>query len=105
MRVSDEFATRRDTDQLAGWLTRLEHHVGQIDRGGTRGMVGVNVQLSELSKDVGELRGEAVAWQGAHERQHERDQAQRTAGRRWGLTLAITNLVGLAAVLVTVIHH
>jgi hypothetical protein len=103
--VSDEYATRRDTDQLTGWVMRLERHLEQIDMGGTRGMAVINIQLAELTKDVAELGGESRAWQVAHERQHEHDQAQRVSGRRWGLSLAITNLLGLAAILAAVIHH
>ena len=97
---------RRELDQLAGWLTRLENRVETIDRSGTRSMGAVLVQISDLSKDMGDLAGAQRTWQRTHDDIHRSEQTQRASSRRWLITLALGNAVALLGPwLVVLAHH
>lgn len=82
-------AWRRDFDRL---ITRVD----SIDRDGTRGVAVLQAQMTDLAKDVAELKGESHTWQEAHERQHMADAAERVSGRRWLVTTAIAGLASMA---------
>jgi hypothetical protein len=79
---------RREFDRLA---SRLD----QIDQVGTRGVGALQVQVTDLAKDVAELKGESRAWQTTHESQHQADAAERLQGRRWLVTTGIAGLVAM----------
>ncbi len=53
-------------------LADLQRRVDKIDRGGTRGVGVLAVQIQELAKDLA-----------AHEKQHEQERQARAAMRRW----------------------
>ena len=101
--MSDAESTRRELDQLTGWITRLERRIEELDQLGTRAMGSVITQLANLAQDMGELAGEQRAAQDDHRRQHEREQSQRASGRRWLITLGVTNAVAVLGPWLTVI--
>ena len=68
-----------------------------MDRDGTRGVAVLQAQLTDLAKDMAELKGESRTWQQAHESQHQADAAERVSGRRWLVTTAIAGLASMAA--------
>jgi len=98
-----------ELDQLVGWLTRLEGRVEAIDAGGTRGMGAITVQITDLARAMGELRGQDQAWQQAHERQHAADAAERARARRWLVSIGLAGVTALAGLypLIAVVsaHH
>jgi hypothetical protein len=99
-------ATRRELDQLTGWLTRLEQRISEVDQLGPRGMGAVIVQVSELTKDMGELGADQRSWQRSHREQHNQEVAQRGQARRWLIALAVGNAVALVSPwLVVITHH
>jgi hypothetical protein len=101
--MTDAEATRRELDQLTGWMTRLERRIEELDQLGTRGMGAVVTQIAGLAQDLGEVAGEQRAAQDDHRRQHDREQSQRASGRRWLITLGVTNAVAVLGPWLTVI--
>ncbi len=80
--MPDEVATRRELDLLRAELMRLDDH-------GTRGVGVVQSQLTDVIKDVVELKSEMTSRFAEHSRLHERDEDRRIAGRRWSLAFAV----------------
>ena len=105
--MTDPGDMRRELDQLWGGLVRLEQRIEQVDNGGTRGMGAVLVQVADLARSMGELRGQQEGWQHEHEKQHERDTAARTSGRRWLVGVGLTNAiaVGVPLLALVITHH
>lgn len=95
---------RRDVERLA-------ERVERIDQTGTRGVGVIQVQITELAKDLAELKGETNAWQASHERQHSDDVAARTMGRRWMIGSVIAGaaaagtIIAMLADIVAQVHH
>lgn len=100
--MADElWVTQREFDQLRGEVTRLDDH-------GTRGVGIVQQQLTDVIKDVLELKTEISSRFAEHQRQHEREENDRAANRRWlvGLGIAMLGAVGgLYPYLHAVSHH
>jgi hypothetical protein len=80
---------RRDFD-------RLSARVDAIDREGSRGVAVLQTQMTDLAKDVAELKGEASSWQATHERAHQAEARDRISGRRWLVTTGIAGLAAMA---------
>lgn len=59
-----------------------------IDQGGTRGVAVLAAQISEVIKDVADLRQELRD----HDRQHAEEKRARTITRRWVITAVIAVL-------------
>jgi hypothetical protein len=76
-----------------------------------RGVVTLQAQVRELAADLSELKGETRTWQNTHDRAHEQEARDRTAGRRWLVGTAIAALVALCTVvgllisLIAELHH
>lgn len=64
----------------------------------------VQVQLSEVAKDLLDLKADVNKRFDDHARVHDQDQAQRTAGRRWQVGTLIAVLVLLVSILGLVIN-
>lgn len=87
---------------MNGWrreIDRVNTRIDTLDRDGTRGVGVLQSQLTDLAKDMAELKGESRTWQQTHEHQHQADAAERLSGRRWLVTTAIAAL----ALLITAI--
>ena len=89
--------------------------ISQIDQGGTRGVAVVGVQVSEVIKDVADVRAELradVAELRAtleqHDRRHDQENQARVTGRRWALGFAAAGAASIATIigmLVTIAQH
>jgi hypothetical protein len=68
-------------------------------------------QLTDLIKEVAELRAETRGWQGGHESQHEKDKRDQLTGRRWligtcvGILAAMVALIALVFQVLSEIKH
>lgn len=80
-------ASRRELKALLARVTAMDEH-------GTRRLIGIAVQLSEMAKDLGRLETRA----NDHELAHQGEARARTAARRWALGFAVSVLVALVAV-------
>lgn len=90
--MTDAAASQREVDIL-------RERVEAIDAHGTRGIGAIQLQVTELIKDVTELRADTRTWQEGHGRQHAADQRDRVTGRRWLIGTAIAGIVAMAAIL------
>lgn len=83
--MADEWVTQRELDQLRAEVIRIDDH-------GTRGVGTIQAQLTEVVKDVTELKGDMNSRFAEHQRQHEREQSDRAVNRRWGIGIAVALL-------------
>jgi hypothetical protein len=60
-----------------------------------RAVTGLTVQLSEMTKDMAEIRYQLMS----HEKTHEHERAERIKGRRWIIGTGLAGLGAMAAVL------
>ncbi len=86
--MTDEFVTRREVDQLRQEIQRMDDH-------GTRGVTVVQTQLTDVIKDMVELKTEVNKRFEEHQRQHTRDEDSRSANRRWAWSFGIAVLAML----------
>lgn len=86
---------RRELDQLHQADRDLRQAVSDLDNHGSRGVLQLSAQVTDLIKDLGELKVTFTQ----HEAQHEREQADRRAARRWTATTVIAGMAGLATVI------
>ena len=96
--------TRRELDQLHQADRDLRQAISDLDNHGSRGVLQLTAQVTDLIKDMTEVR---VAF-AAHEGQHETDLRERRNGRRWLVGVIIAGMSGFAAViglLVEVLQH
>jgi hypothetical protein len=99
--ADDVYATQREVDQLRAEIVRIDDH-------GTRGIGVVQTQLTDVIKDVTELKAEMNARFSSHQQQHDRDETARAANRRWAVGLAVAMLGavgGLYPYLSAITHH
>jgi hypothetical protein len=85
----EEFTMLRD--QVNANAGRLDN----MDATGTRGVAVIAAQVTDVIKDVAELRAEL----GKHEDKHVAEERARVAGRRWALGFACAGLASMAAVI------
>jgi hypothetical protein len=97
-------ATRREVDYLREDVRGMSKRIDDLDANGTRGMVGITLQISDLIKAQGEMTGRFTE----HERQHRAEAQQRVIGRRWLVGMGCAGIAAMAAVitmLVDVLSH
>ncbi len=94
----DEPVSRREMDQLREDVHRLDDH-------GTRGVAAMQSQLTDVIKDILELKSEVSARFDAHQRVHERDEAQRVASRRWAVGTFLIALGIVVTLLLNITFH
>lgn len=90
--TEDSPATRREVDQLREELHRIDDH-------GTRGVTAMQVQVTDLIKDVLDLKNDVNSRFQAHQDAHDTAERERRSGRRWLLSTVIAALVVLVAIL------
>lgn len=90
--VPEPVASQRELDQLRDELHRLDDH-------GSRGVGVIQAQLTDLVKDLTELKVNVDTRFDAHQRVHDQDRRERISGRRWFIGTAIAGLTGFAAVI------
>ena len=74
-------------DQVGGNASRLD----VIDQSGTRGVGAISVQMTEVIKDVADIKAKVDA----HSSVHDQEERQRVLSRRWliGTILAMMALI------------
>lgn len=83
-------ATQREVDILREELHRLDDH-------GSRGVGAIQAQLTDVVRDIIELKTEMNGRFEAHQRVHDQDHRERVQGRRWLIGTGIAGLVAMAA--------
>lgn len=68
-----------------------------------RGVVILQQQVRELSRDLAELKGETTAWQAGHTEQHKSDETARISGRRWLITTWLACMAIVVTLLVAIL--
>lgn len=95
---------RRELDQLRETDRDLRHSIENLDNHGSRGVLQLQAQVTELIKDISGLRTAIVA----HDTQHVTERQERAKTRRWLITTIITTagaIGGLYAMLFDVMTH
>lgn len=90
--MTDEYATRREFDQLAA-------RVNQMDMHGTRGVSALSLQVNQMAKDLAQYQRDNRQWQEEHATRHEDDIRERRASRRWRISTVLAALVVCSAFL------
>lgn len=85
-------ASRREVDLLREDLHRIDAH-------GSRGVGVLQNQLTELVKDLTEMKADLSTRFEAHQRVHDQDHADRISGRRWLITTGIAGLAAMGTVI------
>jgi hypothetical protein len=85
----DPVVLAREIYHLERRIDGAERRIEQIDETGTRGVIGLTVQLTELTKDIGRIESEL-----------QRLQTKATASARYWLTTTLAILALLATVLI-----
>lgn len=78
-----------------------------MDEGGTRGVSAIQVQVTELVKDITELKTKLEAHELAHVAEARQRDADRRETRRYALTTtiaAVATLIAVATLLLTHFH-
>lgn len=78
---------------------RLANRVDNIDHGGTRGEVGLAVQVKQVINDIGMLRSDL----NSHRQDHVTAERARIVGRRWIIGALIALIAAIDGPLVTVL--
>jgi hypothetical protein len=98
--------TRGEFDLLKEIVTGSQTRMESIDVHGTRGVAVIQEQVTELIKDLVELKTSSEVWQKAHDAEHKTAQRDRIVGRRWliGIGFAgVSAMAGMIAVLTEVL--
>jgi len=90
-------ASRREIDQLREDLHRLDDH-------GSRGVGSLQLQVTDLIKDLTDLRADVNSRFENHDKAHKEELQNRVIARRWLSGFAITLLVTLVAVITLLIQ-
>lgn len=83
-------ASQREVDILRDELHRLDDH-------GSRGVGVIQTQLTDLVKDMTEMKSEMNSRFEAHQRVHDQDHNDRISGRRWLIGTGIAGIAAMAA--------
>ena len=90
--------TGREFDMLRAQVDAQRSRLNDIDDHGTKGVAGLHVQMTELVKDVLELKADMSVRFTSHDRVHEVDAASRVSARRWLVGTGIAAMLSLATV-------
>lgn len=94
-------ASRREVDQLRDRIERIDDH-------GTRGVGALQTQVTDLVKDIAELKADLNTRFEAHQRVHDQDHADRISGRRWLIATGlagVSTMGGILALLWDILQH
>jgi hypothetical protein len=91
--------TRGEFDLLKEIVTGNQARMESIDVHGTRGVAVIQEQVTELIKDLTELKVENTGWQAGHALEHKQDKRDRVSGRRWLIGIGFAGLASMAAVI------
>ena len=96
--------TRGEFAMLKSEVERNERRLESIDDHGTRGVATVQIQLTEVVKNLGELKADVNARFDAHFRLHEKDEKDRISRRRFTVAAVIAILGSLATILALLVE-
>lgn len=99
--------TRGEFDLLRQMVQQNASRVETIDNLGTRGVGTIQSQLSDLTKDLLELKTDMNMRFSDHDKLHKSEKRERVNSRRWLIgtaLLMITALGGLYPFLYTILH-
>lgn len=91
--------TEREFDLLRESVQQANNRIDRLDNPAAP-MAALQVQFSELVKDVGDLKLDFAG----HVKQHKDEEVERKAGRRWLIGTAIAVVVALCAILTLLIY-
>ena len=97
--ISPEMPSRGEFEMLKQMVADTRARLNSIDDTGTKGVAVVQSQLTEVVKDLTELKGDVNARFNAHQVVHETDQKERRDGRRWLVGISLTGIATMVAVI------
>jgi hypothetical protein len=99
--MSEPPVTNREFSMLADRVKSNELRLDSIDTMGTRGIGTVQLQITELAKDLAGLNQRMDS----HEKEHKQETTDRRSSRRFWITTTIAAYVALQAPLAWLIYH
>lgn len=84
-------------------MAELSRRIDRIDEHGTRGIAPLAVQLTEVVKDVAELKTEMRGWFRDHEDTHRAEERSRLSARRWTIGIIVAAVAAVDGPLVTIL--
>jgi hypothetical protein len=93
--------TRDEFHMLRDAVTENSRRLDQIDMVGTRGVGALAVQVTEVIRDVSDLRLDLKE----HRAEHETDARARSSARRWGWAFGISALAAVEVPLFWLLAH
>lgn len=87
-----EPVSREEFRMLIDRAGSIERRLDAIDRGETRGVAVLAIQLTELSKDMA-----------AHEVKHDQERDRRASGRKWWIMAAVALIAAVDGPIVSVL--
>lgn len=87
-----EIVTREEFRMLSEQVMGNARRLDEIDRGGTRGVAVMAIQLQELAKDLA-----------SHEIKHDQEREQRASNRKWVWMAVIALVAAVDGPIVTVL--
>lgn len=107
----EPLATQREVDAVRADVRDLRASLTRLDDHGTRGVGAVQAQLTEVVRDVSELKSDVISRFAAHTADHVQEKRDRAAARRWLITVGVTASLGVGGMFVTILsilltgHH
>lgn len=95
---AQETPTRGEFEMLKQLVSDTRAQITSMDNTGTKGVGVVQAQLTEVVKDLAELKGDVSLRFAAHQQVHEQDQQQRREGRRWLIGIGLAGIGTMATV-------
>jgi hypothetical protein len=88
--------SRPEFDMLKDLVATGQNRMENIDIHGTRGVAVIQAQVTELIKDLTELKTTTESFQKSHDTEHKEEKRTRITGRRWliGTAIAGTGVLG-----------
>ena len=103
--TDDVVVTRGEFELLKQIVASNQARLEGIDSGGTKGVAVVQSQLTDVVKDLAELKGEVDKRFDAHMREHALEAQARIAARRWAIGTAIAGLAIIVTLLLNITLH
>lgn len=117
--MTEQSPSRGEFDLLRQIVAGQGQRLETIDSSGTKGVAVVQAQMTDVVKDLAELKTEVnvrfdsaakgeLQWHKDHLTMHEQEKRDRVTGRRWLIGTGVAGVASMAAVLallVDVLHH
>ncbi len=96
--------TRGEFDMLKEMVSISNIRMESIDNHGTRGVAVIQEQVTELIKDLTELKVTSESWQTKHGEEHKTDLRNRITGRRWLIGMGVTGIGAMGGLIALVLQ-